>query len=159
MTACPAAPNPTPEVALQPDTVGRLVDIEHPAPGDDVYILDVDGARFELGDDALEVRGHPSLDGLVLVGSTGGRMWYVALGDPYPRDENECFLLGTGSAIDEGQTILFPFDELYGLRLEKAPEWQEPIYDMDGDRYPIWLKSWCMNADGQVISVDEGAAG
>ena len=158
-TGCPASPNPTPEVGLEPDMVGRLVDIEHPTPGDDVYVLDVDGSRFELDDDALEIRGHPSLDGLVMVGSTGEGRWYVALGDPYPSDGSECFLLGTASAIDEGGAILFPFDETYGLRLAKAPEWVEPGYDLDGDRYASWLTNWCVSADGQVISVEARAAG
>ena len=94
-----------------------------------------------------------------MVGSTGEQAWYVALGDPYPGDGAECFLLGTGSAIDEGATILFPFDETYGLRLEKAAGWVEPGYDMDGDRYASWLKNWCVNAEGRVISVRAGAAG
>lgn len=158
MSACPAAPAPTPEIALKPDTVGRLIDVEDPAPGKDVYVLDVDGSRFELDDDAIELRGHPSLDGLVMVGSIGAQAWYVALGDPYPTDETECFLLHTGSAINEGATILFPIDEMYGLRLAKGADWREPDQGMDGDRYPSWLRFWCVNVDGQVISVEAGAA-
>lgn len=159
LTACPGAPTPTPELALTPETVGRLVDIEDPAPGKDVYVLDVAGSRFELEDDALEVHGHPSLDGLVLVGSSGGATWYVALSDVYPTDGIECFWLTNGSAIDEGSTILFPFDEMYGLRLDKAAEWEEPGYEMNGERYPSWLAHWCVNADGQVTSVDQGDSG
>ena len=118
-----------------------------------MYVLDVDGSRVELNDDALQIHGHPSLDGLVLVGSTGGRTWYVALADPGVG--SDCFLLASGSAIDEGPTVLFPIDEMYGLRLDKAAEWSvPPPFEMDGDRYPSWLTGWCVNADGEVTSAD-----
>ena len=159
LPGCPAAPTPTPAMALEPEIVGRVVDVEDPAPGVDVYVLDVGGSRVEVSDDALELHGHPLLDGLLLVGSINGLQWYVALPGSPSDDGTECFWLSSGSAINAGDAILFPLDETYGVRLEKGPQWQEPGYDLDGDRYPIWLNGWCIGADGNVLSVDEGAAG
>lgn len=152
LAACPAAPSATPEVPVTPDTVGQILDIEHDA-ATDRYTLDLVGSTVELGSDAVAIEGRPVNGGLLLVGEVDGQRWYAVLA---PSEEaDECFVLANGSAINEGSTILFPVEREFGLRLEKAADWEEPAPVAEGDRYPTEFRSWCVNADGQIADVEQ----
>jgi len=155
LTACPAAPSATPEVPVSPDTVGQIVDTQHDA-ATDRYILDLGGSTVELEADAVAIEGRPVNGGLLLAGEVNGQRWYAVL--PARDDADECFALANGSAINEGSTILFPVEGEYGLRLQKAAAWTEPAQVVEGGRYPIEFQFWCVSADGQVVSVEQGVS-
>lgn len=152
LAACPAAPSATPDVPVTPDTVGQIYDTEHDATTDR-YTLDLGGSTVELGPDAVAIEGRPLNGGLLLVGEVDGQRWYAVL--PPSEEADGCFALANGSAINEGSTILFPVEGEYGLRLEKAAEWEEPAEVAEGGRYPIEFRSWCVNADGQIADVEQ----
>lgn len=137
-----------PPNAVMPESVDRIRDYDHDE-ATDTDLVDVGVATVELRGDAIRIYGEFTRGGLLLSGDVDSRQWYAVLADP--GEGAECFVLGVGSAVNEGETILFPVNDEYGLRLSKDPVLQEPSQASPGERYPD-TDLWCVDGDGAVIS-------
>jgi hypothetical protein len=153
LAGCPASPRPKPEVIYRPEAIGTITDLAHNGVTD-TWTLTIDGRTLQLDPDDIALYGEPGLDALLLMGSADGHAWYLVLPRRGTGEMAGCFDLASGGAWDERDEVLFAFSGGTGIRLTKAPNWEEPKYSRESDnRFPSWLRDWCLNGDGEVVSV------
>jgi hypothetical protein len=156
LTSCPAPPSTISPRSVTPDSVDRIVDYDHDA-ATGTNIIELEGSTIELPSDAVSIHGRPVHDGLLLSGEPDGQRWDAVLP---ARDDDGCFRLQNGSALNEGPTVLFPVDDVFGLRLEKgvALVESERVGDVERveeeQRHPF--VNWCIDADGLVQGAEYG---
>jgi hypothetical protein len=155
-------PVPRPDVIYEPDIVGPITDVSHDGTTD-TYTVTVGRQSFVIGPAAVSLEGSPgSSDSLLVYGNDGEVEWYASIGIASTGHRAGCAALNSSDAWDAGNAIVFAFasdtedDDVVGLRLPKADEWDEEI-DLEADgRYPASYNWWCLDLHGRVSAVYPG---
>jgi len=150
-----------PDVVYEPDLVGRITEVTHDGMTD-TYTVTVAGESFDIGPDAVNLVGSPGTgDTLLLYGTDGSTAWYAFIPiDPIGQRAG-CGAFDNSNAWDEGDSIVFAFtaedDSVAGLLLPKATAWDQSIQLQEDGRYPRPYTDWCIDMNGRVEQVFEGA--
>jgi hypothetical protein len=152
---------PRPDVIYEPDLVGPITEVTHDGITD-TYTVTVAGESFDIGPDAASLEGSPgSSDSFLIYGTDGGTGWYASIGIASTEPWAGCAMLYTPDAWDVGDSILFAFtpedDSVIGILLPKATAWDQTIQLSEEGRYPEAYTDWCIDMNGRVEQVFEGA--
>lgn len=154
-----------PETVYEPDFAGEVSDgqCDHDT---DTCVLTIDGETFEVGPNARSLAGGDSPGGsntVLLFGAEDDFSWFLNGRIASTTELAGCAVLRTSDAWDDGDSIVFAFrsdsdnDAVVGIRLPKSDDWAQDL-DLEPDgRYPYSYSWWCLDPQGHVAAVYQGA--